>query len=323
MADEQWLIDSHHHFWQLDGSVYYPWLSDRIINDFFLGDYASIRRSFLPPQLQDLIPQGYRLLGSVHCEAEASREQACDETAWIDSLQQQEAFPSAHVGWASFGSDLCADVLDRQMQSALFRGVRAKPVTATAAKNCNQVKGSSGSLQDSNWCASLGLLDERNLSWDLRVPAWHLADAAKVLESFPNLSVVLNHCGLPWDRSAAGLSSWRQQMTILAENPKVCVKLSELGVPGQPWNPIKNLDLLCQTIDIFGPKRCLFASNMPVAQLQVSYQRWLALVEKAIELSAPGARDDILWRNACYWYRLDKKRLATPDGISDDSIILS
>ncbi|MEH6651008.1 MAG: amidohydrolase family protein [Motiliproteus sp.] len=305
MKDEQRLVDSHHHLWQLDGAIYYPWLSDQIVDDFFLGDYAAIRRPFLPSQLQALIPPGYHLLGSVHCEAEADRAQACEETAWLDALQQRQGLPSAHVGWAPFGSDHCAEWLDRQMQSALFRGVRAKPVTATSADQRYQINGIPGSLQDANWCRGLALLDERKLSWDLRVPAWHLADAAKVLEGFPNLRVVLNHCGLPWDRSSMGLSSWRQQMTILAENPNVCVKLSEMGVPGQPWDTWINLQLLCQIIEIFGTQRCLFASNMPVAGLQVSYPQWLSLVERAIALSAPAGRDDILWRNACHWYRLD------------------
>nr|WP_067288801.1 amidohydrolase family protein [Marinobacterium profundum] len=312
MNDVQRLIDSHHHLWRLDGRIYYPWLSDQIVGDFFLGDYAAIRRAFLPLQLQGLIPQGYRLLGSVHCEAEADRTQACDETAWVASLSQREGLPCAHVGWAPFGTARCAAWLERQMSSALFRGVRVKPVTAASAAQRDRVNGSTGSLQDANWCAGLTLLEERNLSWDLRVPAWHLADAAKVLEHRPNLRVVLNHCGLPWDRSQAGLGSWRQQMEILAENPNVCVKLSELGVPGKDWNAEQNLRLLCQVIEIFGPQRCLFASNMPVSGLQISYSQWLALIEEAIRIGAPTARDDILWRNACHWYRLDEKRLFIP-----------
>ena len=47
MSDQQRLIDSHHHLWQLDGTIYYPWLSDEVVADFFLGDYAAIRQPFM------------------------------------------------------------------------------------------------------------------------------------------------------------------------------------------------------------------------------------------------------------------------------------
>ncbi|WP_271272665.1 amidohydrolase family protein [Aliamphritea hakodatensis] len=305
MNNQQYLIDSHHHLWQLDGHIRYPWLSDQVIDDFFLGDYVSIRQTFLPTHLQQLIPSGYRLLGSIHCEAEADRQQSCDETAWIDAIQINNRLPCAHIGWAPFGKDHCANWLDRQMQSSLFRGVRVKPLTAKTAEEYDRVKGCTNTLQDPGWCSGLALLEERDLSWDLRVPAWHLADAAKTLKKTPGLRVILNHCGLPWERSQSGLANWRQQMEILASNLNVCVKLSELGVPGTPWNTQQNFELLCQTISIFGTKRCLFASNMPVSGLQVSYADWLALVEQAIRAVDPTARDDILWRNALHWYRLD------------------
>lgn len=46
----------------------------------------------------------------------------------------------------------------------------------------------------------------------------------------------------------------------LAENPKVCVKLSELGVPGQPWNPIKKPRFAVSNDRYFRPK------TLPVCQ---------------------------------------------------------
>jgi len=304
MSKPQWLIDAHHHFWALDGTLNYPWLEDQPVADFFLGDYDAICRPFLPGDLRRQIPAGYRLIGSVHCEAEAKRSQASAETEWVEALAAAEGLPLAHVGWAAFGTEACASQLDRQMQSTLFRGVRAKPLSARYLEQLDAVRGQPGSLQDDEWCSGLGLLAERRLSWDLRVPAWHLAEAAERLQEHPTLRVVVNHCGLPWDRSASGLRLWRQGMAALAANPLVCVKLSELGTPEQPWHAEDNLALLLELIAIFGPHRCLYASNAPVSGLQVSPAAWLALVERAIAQRAPAARDDILWRNAAHWYRL-------------------
>ena len=35
------IIDAHHHLWNLNQN-YYPFLSDKIDKDFFLGDYSKI-----------------------------------------------------------------------------------------------------------------------------------------------------------------------------------------------------------------------------------------------------------------------------------------
>ncbi|WP_280337356.1 hypothetical protein [Salinicola acroporae] len=68
---EQLLIDSHHHFWALDGSVHYPWLEDEIDDHFFLGDYAAIRQPFLPADIRALIPRA--ITWRARCTARPNR----------------------------------------------------------------------------------------------------------------------------------------------------------------------------------------------------------------------------------------------------------
>lgn len=310
-SHDQPLIDAHHHLWALDGQVSYPWLEEAPVDNFFLGDYAAIRTPFLVPDLKRLVPTGFQLVGSVHCEAEAARSHAGTETRWITQQSAAQGLPSAHVGWADFGSEMCAAQLDAQRESPLFRGVRAKPVTAATPAARHTITGATGSLQDARWCEGLTLLQARDLSWDLRVPAWHLEEAATTLQDFPDLRVILNHTGLPWDRSSEGLAQWRDGMRALSENPRVAVKLSELGTPWHAWDAAANLDLLCEALDIFGAKRCLFASNFPVSGLKVSYADWLTLVVSAVQqtssrttTSAQNTLNDVLHDNTIHWYRL-------------------
>nr|WP_248623697.1 amidohydrolase family protein [Cobetia crustatorum] len=161
------------------------------------------------------------------------------------------------------------------------------------------------------------MLKERDLSWDLRVPAWHLEEAAATLEGFPGLRVILNHSGLPWDRTPQGLAQWRAGMRALADNANVAVKLSELGTPWHVWDAGANRELLCEVLDIFGAQRCLFASNFPVSGLKVSYGDWLALVTSAIEQMTradlrQNTLDKVLHDNAIHWYRLPIAAIASP-----------
>mgnify|MGYP001288358013 CR=1 FL=1 len=198
---------------------------------------------------------------------------------------------------------------DAKTQARYIAEERAKPVTSATPQTRQTVMGTAGSLQDPRWCEGLGLLQERDLSWDLRVPAWHLEEAAMTLQHFPALRVILNHSGLPWDRSPRGIAQWREGLQALSENPHVAVKLSELGSPWYAWDASANRELLCEVLDIFGTERCLFASNFPVSGLRVSYGDWLSLVTSAInEMTTPDMRqttfDKILHDNAIHWYRL-------------------
>ena len=47
MSDNIEIIDAHHHFWDLNQN-YYPFLSDKIDENFFLGNYEFIRKNYLP-----------------------------------------------------------------------------------------------------------------------------------------------------------------------------------------------------------------------------------------------------------------------------------
>ena len=64
--------------------------------------------------------------------------------------------------------------------------------------------------------ARLRATEKYGLSWDLRVPYWHLAEAAEVARQFPRIPIVLNHTGFPWDRSEEGLAAWRRGMEAVA-----------------------------------------------------------------------------------------------------------
>ncbi len=60
-------------------------------------------------------------------------------------------------------------------------------------------------------------------------------------------------------------------MTALSACPNVAVKISGLGQPGAAWTVAANRDIVRTVIDLFGPARCMFASNFPVDSLCASF----------------------------------------------------
>jgi predicted TIM-barrel fold metal-dependent hydrolase len=298
------IVDAHHHLWQLDRG-HYPWLQEAYDPArFILGDYAALCADFGPREYLAAARQ-QPLLATVHVEAERDRAQALAESHWLQATHQVHGFPNAIVAWV----DLLADDADAQLRAQaavpLLRGVRCKPTTAASA-TAPGVSGQPGSLQDPRWPRALQRLHQHGLLWDLRVPFWHLAEAAALLAQVPELTVVLEHTGLPWDRSEAGLQRWRDGMQALARCPRVHVKLSEFGLRDQAWHVGDNARLVRETVDIFGPERCLFGSNFPVASLRISYAALVAAINDALgHLSAP-ERQAIWCDNALRVYRIER-----------------
>jgi predicted TIM-barrel fold metal-dependent hydrolase len=126
-------------------------------------------------------------------------------------------------------------------------------------------------MGDPRWRAGFALLSRHGFSFDLQTPWWHLAEAADLARAFPLTPIILNHTGLPSDRTAEGLRGWRAAMGLLAQQPNVSVKISGLGLPGRPWRTEDNEGIVRDAIEAFGPERCMFASNFPVDSLVGSF----------------------------------------------------
>ena len=72
-------------------------------------------------------------------------------------------------------------------------------------------------------------------------------------------------------------------MRLLAAQPNIVSKLSALGTFIHKNDPDHIAAVVRETIDIFGPTRCLFGSNFPVEKLWTGYSDLIAAYRKAIE----------------------------------------
>jgi predicted TIM-barrel fold metal-dependent hydrolase len=293
------LIDAHHHLWDL-GRHRYPKFSEPDPN-FFLGDYSALNRDYLPADyLRDAA--AHNVLTTVHCEAEMDRPLQVEETRWLVDINARYGFPGAIVAHAWFDTDDAEEIIAAQAACPLVRGIRSKPITSRAPGE--SVRGAPRTMQDPRWLRGFALLGKYGLSWDLRVPFWHLAEAAEVARQFPSTPIMLNHTGFPWDRSEAGLAAWRAAMETLAREPNVHVKISEFGLKDAPWEYQSNRRVVLDAISIFGVGRCVFASNFPVAGLRIGYDELVRSVRRMVAHLPTADQERFFWRNAAAFYRL-------------------
>jgi predicted TIM-barrel fold metal-dependent hydrolase len=245
----------------------------------------------------------HNVLATVHVEAEWDRADQVGETRWISEISARHGFPNAIVAHAWFHTDNAAEIVAAQAAFPLVRGLRSKPVTSASPDTMNP--GASGTMQDERWLRGFALLEKHGLSWDLRVPFWHLPEAGRVARAFPATPIVLNHTGFPWDRSEDGLRAWRKAMEAIAGEPNVELKISEFGLRDHPWDYESNRRVVLDAISIFGIERCMFATNFPVAGLRVDYDTLVRSVKRMLPHVSAQDEERFFWKNAADFYRLD------------------
>lgn len=255
------VIDAHHHVWDLRNDL--PWLRDERI-PFRYGDYSSICRDYMPKDYR-ADTAGWPVVGSVYVEAEWNRRKAGEESRWVAGIAAQTGIPTVMVAWCDLAAPEAEALLKEHARTAIVRGVRQKPAAAPSPLEAR--RGAAGSMDDENWRRGYALLERHGWSYDLQTPWWHLDAAAELAHDFPGIPLIVNHTGLPSDRSREGLAGWREALARVAEEPNVFIKISGIGQPGLPWTADANGPIIREAVTIFGVDRAMFASNFPVDSL--------------------------------------------------------
>ena len=301
MAEDFEIIDAHHHLWDLDQG-HYPFLKGQPEPDFFLGDYSALRCNYLPHDYRR-DSSGHNIIATVHCEAERERTDQVGETLWLEQIAGAHGMPTAIVAHAWFDTPDAEDIIAQQAERPMVRGIRSKPRTGNAPGT--MPPDAPGTMGDPLWRRGLRLLEKYDLSYDLRVPVWHLKQAVEIARLIPQTTIIINHTGFPWDRSKAGMTLWRDAMQAMANEPNTVVKLSELGLKNDPWRYEENCAIVLEAIELFGPSRCMFASNFPVAGLRIPFDDLYRAYKKMVADFSLDEKRMLFHDTAARVYRLD------------------
>ncbi len=270
------IIDAHHHIWRRRDL---PWL-DGPMQPRIFGPYEAIRRDYLIDEyLADLAGTG--VTKSVYVQCNWPKDRFEDEVAYVQQAADETGFPHAIVGYADFLANDVRPQLDRLTKYPGMRGLRMQ---LQWHKNPQYQFASAPDLaRDATLQKNVARLADYGWSFDLQVFAGQMQGAAELADSAPKVTFILQHAGMIEDLSPAGWNEWRQAMRLLASRPNVVSKLSALGTFIHKNDPTHIAAVVHETIDIFGPERCLFGSNFPVEKLWTQYADLIAAYRKAIE----------------------------------------
>lgn len=273
------VVDAHTHFWD-PALRHHRWLRG-----------TRLDRPFTPA---DVDAGGHPVAGFIFVEADCLATEALDEAKWASDLSSQAAPVLGIVAHAPLDQPRALGAhLEALGELPLVVGVRRllqdEPVAA---------------FQSSDLVRGLRALVAFDYTFDACVRHDQLTALRSLARDCPDTQFVLDHVGKP-PIASGSRSTWRRDLRALAACPNVSCKLSGLATQAATdWTRGDIHPYLIDAIEAFGPARCMYGSDWPVALLATTYSRWLETVIEATETLSAEERSAILADNATRIYGL-------------------
>ncbi len=299
------LIDAHHHYWDLLANNH-PWLCEEPRIAFRYGDYSALCKDAQPKFLQDeydRASEGWNIAATVTMEGEWSPDDPTGEALWMQQLAKESGRPAAHAAQAWLDRNDLAETLAAYRHLPIVKSVRHKP-RANAAPG-----GPPGGMADYAFREGFQRLGDEGLMFELQTPWWHLHEAIEMSQLSPQTTIILNHAGMPVDRSEAGIAGWQTALKEFSALPNTYIKISGIGIRDREWQLDDNYDIIRYCIATFGAERCMFASNFPVDGLCGSFDTIYSGFDAATINDSQASREALFFRTAASVYGIDLSAL--------------
>ncbi len=311
------LIDAHHHLCDLSHASY-PWLEGPRVARYH-GDDFSLRRDYLLADYltdaRELAALDAQLVASVHIENGAA--DPIRESGWIDRVISANGIPTVQVVKVDLTSSTARDQLAHHADLPSVRGVR--DILNWHPNPLYTHRDRSDLITDPAWLDGFGVLGELGLSFDLQVFPAQLQQVAALAADHGDIAIVLDHAGMPIERDHEALLRWKQQLATVAAEPNTAVKISALGTNDHRWTVDSIRRIVLDTIDAFGPSRCMFASNFPVDGLYSTLGELFRAFDTITTGFSHGERADLFAGTARKFYRIESAAVGNAAGDLGDT----
>lgn len=274
-------IDAHQHFWHFD-PVRDSWITD---------DMATLRRDFLPADLEPILEQN----GIDGCVAvQASQSEA--ETTFLVRMAQTYDIVKGVVGWVDLQSDQLSERLQDLSQYTEIKGYRH-----VAQSEPDDFLTRPAVVEGIRQLASFGL------TYDILIYPTQLKAALHLVRSVPEVSFVIDHLAKPYIKKRE-ISRWSNFMAEIAKNKHVSCKLSGMVTEGdwQDWSKKDFFPYMDVIFETFGPDRIMFGSDWPVCLVAANYTQVKTLVDEYVSNWGEEVRAKVFGANAVSFYNLPK-----------------
>ena len=297
------------------------------------------RFPYLPADLQVDVGSGQNIVATVYVQAQTrylaegpEDLRPLGETEYVVGVAEAAAarggprLCAAIVGYADMLlGDRAGEVIDRHLEIAgpRFQGLRHSASRDPGVKAA-PTAAPLGLYGDPAFRRGIACIVERDLVFDAWLYQSQLQDAVDLARAFPDLRIVLDHCGGPLrigpyaDHPKEAFEAWAAAVKAVAACPNVSVKLGGLGFGSLAFDfhkrsePPSSQDVaeafrpyIETCIEAFGPHRAMFESDFPADRAGQSYAVLWNAFKRIVAGASSDEKRDLFSAAASRTYRLD------------------
>ena len=279
------IVDTHLHLIYRD-RLSYPWLAGvpSLDADFTQETYAREARRL-------------GIVAALHMEVDVAEGDIARETAVVEGLAGEA------------GSLLVGAIAACRPESpdfpAYLETVLANPFVRGFRRVLHVVPDdvSEGALFREN----IGRLAGTGLNFDLCVLPHQIDKAIALADLAPDVSFVLDHCGVP-DIKGGGFDAWKGPVAEIARRPNVTVKLSGIPAYGAEGWTLEDLKpYFAHVAENFGFERMVWGSDWPVCTLGGGLSTWIGATQALLSGVSLEDKRRVLSENAGRLWKIAPK----------------
>ena len=276
------LVDTHQHLWDLNRFPY-SWTNGipALHRSFLLDDYASAAA-------------GLGIAKTVFVECDVDEPHLLAEARHLQALAERHPLIAGIVASGRPERDGFRSHLEELARLPKVRGVRRVLHTQPDALSA-----------EPRFAENLRLLPEFGFTFDLCVLARQLPAGIDLVRRCPQVTFILDHCGVP-DVKGRALDPWREHIRTLAALPNVACKLSGLIAYADParWTVDDLRPWVEHVVECFGWDRVVWGGDWPVCTLAAPLARWVEATRLLTRGATAVQRAQLFHRNAERIYRV-------------------
>ena len=275
--DKPEFVDAHVHFYDMrhPDLFYAHWQPDVVHPSLGTLPRKLAERNWLAEDFIE-VSRASNVTKAVHVQAAIGSADPVKETEWLQEAADRTGFPQAIVAYADLRNPDVEATLERHCEYENMSGIRDFSY--------------GDYLADPDFHRGYALMEKYGLIASIAAQWQDMEKLVALASKFPNIPIVIDHAGVPAERTPEYFENWKSGMRTAATAQNIICKISGLGMADHDWTADSIRPYVLHCIETFGVERSLFATNWPVDSLFSDYDTIVSAYDEITSDFSEGER---------------------------------
>ena len=282
--DKPEFVDAHVHFYDMQHPdlFYAHWQPDVVHPSLGTLPRKLSERNWLAEDFIE-VSRASNVTKAVHVQAAIGSDDPVKETEWLQEAADRTGFPQAIVAYADLRDPDVEATLERHCEYENMGGIRDFSY--------------GDYLVEPDFHRGYALLEKYGLVASIAAQWQDMEKLVALASKFPNIPIVIDHAGVPEERTPEYFEKWKSGMRTDAAAENIICKISGLGMADHAWTVESIRPYVLHCIEAFGVERSLFATNWPVDSLFSDYDTIVSAYDEITADFTAGERASLFSKN--------------------------